>query len=238
MAYKAAIGKLWGPSPSASHWTYMTMIKPLVLYGAIVWAHRIPNNFKPLIRLQRLALLCLGHFPRSTPTHGLEVILNYTPLDLLAREKAALTAHRTYGCNPARWDGLGTGQKRGHLYLARTDWTDTNSDSIPPCYYWNQQDIVDMDSLTHGQPKQHKGTVCYTDGSKTDDKWSKGTGFGYVIIPPNIHDTKSYWGNLGHVASVYQGEVFAIHQAAEHIIALNLPPPYTCLLYTSDAADE
>ena len=35
-----AVGKLWGPSPKAMKWMYETMVRPIITYGAIVWAHR------------------------------------------------------------------------------------------------------------------------------------------------------------------------------------------------------
>ena len=115
MALKGAIGQLWGPSPCAMKWACDMIIKPMVLFGSIVWAHRTRHTNRHLSRLQRLALLSLGHFPRSAPTKGLEVILGFTLLDLLAKERA----HRTYvwirNRNPHRWDVHGLSNARGHL---------------------------------------------------------------------------------------------------------------------------
>ena len=97
-------------------WLYEAMVKPVVLYGALVWAHKIPTNHKPLARLQRLAMLCLGFFLRSTPMLGLQIALNYMPLDILAKEEAAKAAIRIKGRNSQLWDGIGNGDLRGHLF--------------------------------------------------------------------------------------------------------------------------
>ena len=88
------------------------MIKTIVLYGAIVWAHQILKAYKRFINVQCLAKLCLGHFSRSMPTHGPGVILNYTTLDLLSKDKVALTLYRIKDRNPLGRDSIGNGQKK------------------------------------------------------------------------------------------------------------------------------
>ena len=106
MAAKAAFGKLWGPIPAAIKWIYEAMIKPIILYGSLVWAHKTSQHYKRLIRIQHLAMLCTGCYPRSTPTLGLEVILDYQPLDIRARVEAAKAAARIEGRNTIRWEGI------------------------------------------------------------------------------------------------------------------------------------
>ena len=99
MAAKGIIGKLVGLSPQSTAWIYDAIIKPILLYGAVVWAHRIPRNFWPLIRLQRLAMLGMGHFLHSTPTLGLQDTLDFTPLVSHAREEASKAYVRILGRN-------------------------------------------------------------------------------------------------------------------------------------------
>ena len=166
MAAKSIIGKLIGLSPLATKWIYDAIVKPIVLYGAIVWAHRIPGNFRPLIRLQRLAMMGMGHFLPSTPTLGLQVSLGYIPLDILAHEEAAKAYLRILGRNPTRWDGIGYGSKRGHLFLSKTEWG--QMDRMSPVYIWQDRPILDEDSLLDGSPNVEEGIICYTDGSKMD----------------------------------------------------------------------
>ena len=90
MAGKGLIGKLIGLSPKATRWIYEAIVKPTILYGVLVWAHRIPSTFQPLLCLQRLTMMGLGHFLPHTPTIGLQVMLGVTPLDILAAEELSL----------------------------------------------------------------------------------------------------------------------------------------------------
>ena len=73
------------------------MIRPLISYGAIIWAHRIKPNNSQLLRLQRLSLLSLGHFPKSIPTRGLDVATNLLPLDLYVKEHAEKNGTTPFG---------------------------------------------------------------------------------------------------------------------------------------------
>ena len=99
-AARNAIGKLWGPGLKQMRWIYETMVRPILTYGSIVWAHRATIYIKYLQRAQRLALLCLGAFAKSTPTLGLEIIYGYMPLDLKAQMDAECTALRIKNRNP------------------------------------------------------------------------------------------------------------------------------------------
>ena len=233
MSTRSSIGKLWGPTPKSTRWLYEAMVRPVFLYGALVWAHKIKANSKYVLRLQRLAMLCLGSFAPSTPTRGLEVIFNFIPLHLKAKEAAAKAAVRIQGRNTSRWDSLGRADLRGHLRYYKTNWGPI--DRIRPRYYWNNPIQVDEVSLQDGKPTTPSGILCYTDGSKIEDG---PTGFGYII---KDEDTElSGKGSLGKHATVFQGETYAILAAAN---TLSDPPPSkpihfyidskACLLYTS-----
>ena len=45
-AAKNAIGKIWGPSLENMKWMYESMVRPIITYGAIVWAHRAKTYLK------------------------------------------------------------------------------------------------------------------------------------------------------------------------------------------------
>ena len=106
-AARLAIGKTWGTSIRTSKWLYEAVVRPMILYGSVVWAFRILRPFHPLVRVQRLMLLPLGSFVKSTPTAGLEVIFGPRPLCLLAQTEARMAAIRIQGRNPTSWDGVG-----------------------------------------------------------------------------------------------------------------------------------
>ena len=248
MAARSLIGKLVGLSPLATKWIFDAILRPILLYGAGVWAHRIPKNFRPLIRLHRLILMGMGHFLPSTPTLGLQIMLGFPPLDLLAKEEAAKAFLRVSGRSHTRWDGIGHGSKRGHVFLSKTEWGDL--DRIPAVYIWKDRPSLDVDSLTDGSPYVEEGIICYTDGSKmAKEEISTGpnevrietpkpprvpilphtelemsdTGFGFLISRPDRPMLKQ-WGNLGQTASVFQAEVFAVQKAAEMVAELDLTP--------------
>ena len=106
-----SMGKVWGLSPKWMRWAYTGIVRPALTYGAVVWANGCLVNYKqpdgtPATRMKktlqrqfervnRLALLQLGHFRRSTPTGGLEVVSYVMPLDIYIMETALLAFLRT-----------------------------------------------------------------------------------------------------------------------------------------------
>ncbi len=70
------MGQLWGPSPFLTRWVLTGIVCPKVMYSAIVWANKATNYKNHLDRVQRLGLLAMAHVRHSTPTAGLEAILD------------------------------------------------------------------------------------------------------------------------------------------------------------------
>ena len=105
---RLAIGQLLGPKPAVMRWAYQVLGRPRILYGAVVWAHRAASLSDTLRRLQREAMLSMGHFIKSTPTRGMEIVMNFTPLHILAQEMATLAGIRIRGRNKVRWEVLGS----------------------------------------------------------------------------------------------------------------------------------
>ena len=93
-------------------------------------------------------------------------------------------------------------------------------------YNWNMVPELDMDS---GQPSEHDGITCYTDGSKMALEESGESitidaepgvakaGFGALVRRPDKKPLK-FWGNLGTRVTVFQAKVMAIHQAARSLM--------------------
>jgi len=94
---RAAIGKLWGASPYLMKWAYTGMVCPMVTYGCLVWS-KVTNTTackKKLERVNRLGLLSMSHFRRSTPSAGLVVLQNIISLYLHIQKEASLAMLRT-----------------------------------------------------------------------------------------------------------------------------------------------
>ena len=163
-------------------------------------------------------MLCTGSYPRSTPTFGLEIIL-----DILAKLETSKAAARIQGRNPPKWDGVGDRRRRGHLFHFDRDWGDLDRKSTT--YHWNNRPTVDWESFHDSNPDIHEGTVCYTDRSQMEleNGSLSDVGFGFVIQTTD-GSTMKIWGNI-RKAIVFQGEAYAIHMAAETVSYTHLTLP-------------
>ena len=73
--------------------------------------------------------------------------------------------------------------------------------------------------LGDGVPFESDGYTVYTDGSATEDK---PVGYGAIVLKENNYH-HNLNGSIGFNASVYQGEVYAVDRAAEHLLSLDIP---------------
>ena len=222
---KGSIGKYWGPIPHLMKLMYTMMIRPVVTYGAIVWAKHAGRKYiqAGLAKLQRLIMLCTAPMAKSTPTLGLEVIGGLIPLDLLAKGEAIKTAVRITGRNRSTWDGIGTtaSTSRGHLRWIQSEAEEMGLGNVildtgSKTRSWDKTYQVDESTFEHGIPEVEPGLTCYTDGSKIKTK----TGWGYRISRGNdiLEETSKH---LDDQATVFQAEVGAIHAAAESALEID-----------------
>ena len=108
MMSHAAVGRTWGLDAKKCWWLYQAIARPVLTYGAIVWAwNDILKSMGPkLDTIQRMAMLMMTSVMRSTPTNGLQVILDIPPLDLHVRWTALATRYRIKDLTTQNWDGL------------------------------------------------------------------------------------------------------------------------------------
>ncbi len=78
-SFKNSIGQLWGPSPCIMKWIYLGIMHLKIIYGAIVWASCSTYYKKQLDCVQRLGIVGMAHIRHTTPTDGLEAIVNLMP---------------------------------------------------------------------------------------------------------------------------------------------------------------
>jgi hypothetical protein len=80
------------------HWLYTRVIRPFILYGALVWWPKvIHKNTKTQIgRIQRMACLAIMGAMKSTPTAAMEMLLNLTPLNLLIMAEVRMALYRLH----------------------------------------------------------------------------------------------------------------------------------------------
>ena len=76
----------FGPCPQLMRWAYTGIVRPMLSYGAIAWAHEINTDHlkDKLQKLNRLAINTFAVIPRSTPTRYLEIALDIMPLDTVS----------------------------------------------------------------------------------------------------------------------------------------------------------
>lgn len=219
---KQAIGKLWGPSPRGFHWIYTGIVRPALTYGSLVWGHVTTQKTiqAELRKMQRLALMSLGNFRRSTPTAGIEIITGTPPLDLWIRMEAALGYMRTKGKRKLDAAALHTRipSKMGHREKSRTFLEDlglpADTDVIQPMRDWNKPYTIDEFSYQKGEgPKTTNKIYYFTDGSKIG---GSATGAAFVRYQ-NDEEERAQKFCLNQKNTVFQAEILAITEAARSI---------------------
>jgi ribonuclease HI len=214
LSIKNAMGKLWGAPPRNVCWAYTGIVRPALTYGSIVWAKGCQGVMimRKLTRINRLALLTLGHFRYSTPTAGLEVIMNVLPLDLHIKQVAALAMWRIRSCNQIKLQRLTSRfithrqYNLNNLRMAAGDVID--GDLIQTKRKWVREFSMDKDGW-NGKPLANEYEL-YTDGSRFQGKTGGGV---CAYLDGDLIFQKSF--HLGDDATVFQAEVMAIKHAAE-----------------------
>ena len=224
MIGRRMVGKLWGLNPTTTDWLYKAIIRPIITYGAIVWASSLKRQKtkKQLTKIQRLACTMITGAMRSTPTAGMEILLGLPPLDIYIKAQAQLSSIRLIRMNHWNLEPGRKPPKGSHVEILNNMRLENTLLTYPQDKLPGKQTIPKKHTTTIGTrenftPKddtniQSNEIVCYTDGSKTDD----GSGCAYIIKTKD-YDIQEYT-HLGKLATVFQAEITAITQAS---MALN-----------------
>lgn len=213
----------WGPRPALMRWAYTGIVRPMLSYGALVWAHEINTNYTSdkLESLQRTALGLCARVPKSTPTSALEIILGVSPLPLFLEQIALKSLYRLHDQLPLEWSGRFHTRKRYNishrrcwldriteLHLPQLDLQYDTADAliISPRYQ------VDLSNFTSRKTPLPSQVNVFTDGSRKDDR----TGAGFCIIFEGLTLFEGQY-RLPDSATVFQAEVFAIRAALQHL---------------------
>ena len=204
-------GKKWGLNPKMMYWLYVTMVRPIITYGAIVWWNKLDQITAciKLERLQRMACLMITGAMKTAPTKALETVLNLAPLNIYVEAEARSTAYRIIIDK-----GQGTFSTVGHSQILSRVESEPIMGMIPDYtttkYLFNQNFVVeipDREKWSGGITLEQHADIWYTDGSKT----SFGTGAGIHGHRPKAN----YYFSLGKYATVFQAEVFGILRCAQ-----------------------
>ena len=216
MLAKKLVTNNWGLTPSRMAWLYESIVRPAIDYACHVW---LPTGnlkgwiSKELDKVQRLALTAITACMYTTPTRAIERLVNIPPLELHLKEKAANTVARIYNSvDKSNWDGIGSNNKRGHLF----EWKKYLGRDLPPiskayAYNFSKTNMI-IDSGSHDM----LGLTIFTDGSKTE----QGTGLGWAIYNDRELLSKGCRKLPDH-STVFEAEMLAIVFALKDFVTLN-----------------
>ena len=189
MCVKRVVGDAWGLDANKLKWIYNSMIKPRLTYGALVWSHKCDQTIrKEMNKLQRLFLLMVSGAMRTTPTAGMEVIMDVMPLDILAQGMALRAKVRIRDQQKCIWDGTNKqGTLKGHNGLLEKWSKDAKigglSNMAKGRFYGQVNIKVDKEQCCQVQKTEHKIDI-FVDGSVQEGT----SGIGWVV----------YWNGAFH----------------------------------------
>ncbi|KAL5259046.1 hypothetical protein ACHWQZ_G009499 [Mnemiopsis leidyi] len=222
---RRAIGPSWGFNPQTMKWIYTAVVRPTLTYAAMTWINGLykQHNLAKLKSVQRLAnILITGALP-STPGDPLNSITNTIPIDLCIEEEAALGFLRLKSNNQWRIEpminekgNLTTHTKLCKKLLSGVNLADREQDQQTSTLNIDTSFGTEIPVLDdYREPEPNAETIlCYTDGSKMDDKVGSG-----VYIPDNGSGTSVELAyHIGEHSTVFQAEAYAVEQAAKLLI--------------------
>ncbi len=201
------ISRSWGFSPRNMDWVHKAIIRPKLTYGSVVWSHSITKGAeKKLDKVQRLALVVMTQPLRSTPTAGLEAMMEWIPLSIHSQEVGMHTYQRIKDIVRLNWDGIGK-QKcvKGHLEV----WKATEDRAIGIEYPRETPgyEQIWVEQCTTKIQRMEYELAIYTDASKEKDNVGYGwlASIGNYVIEEEVYIAKDI--------SVYKAEMLAIKEA-------------------------
>lgn len=223
-------GKSWGCSPKIMRQLYLTMVRPIILYGCAVWAGGSITETRRniLTKVQRLACVSITGARRSCPTAAMEVILDLPPLHIAVVTSARLAILRIASSSVTR---SGRAKERDSSSLATCAYAlELPRDRVPPVFCPERRFEVVLSNKrdfceTTVSLKDHT-IKWYTDGSKI----SCGTGAG--VYGPRT----KYHVAMGKNATIYQAELFALDQCLQMNLDRNYRSRDIAIMSDSQAA--
>ncbi|XP_023214175.1 uncharacterized protein LOC111617072 [Centruroides sculpturatus] len=207
----------WGYSNSVCRLLYISVIEPILLYGAEVWGPSITKVHlkRKLSSAQRLALILCTKAYKTAPTDALLAIAKVIPIDLVIKEKVWAYQQLKLA------KGTTTNLKFNTVMKNLED--STTIDNILNHLNNFNLDLNNHQKFLHPKtsleeifslegPTDHTGYTIYTDGSKSED----GVGCAFVVTNNNINIHQARFKLANH-CTVNQAESLAICRALHWI---------------------
>jgi ribonuclease HI len=232
MQCRKMVGKSWGLKPKVNRWLYITLVRPVLAYGCISWIKSTLTKSHMIYfeKVQRKACLSILNCMSSTPTSGMEVMLDIQPIEIFIQAQALNTYRRLIAngnWTPREGELLGDKihsniVKRMAIHLplffqprdklTNTEYIKTSFSTVIKSRIEANRTEIPL------KPNTTNTIFCYTDGSK--NKISSGSG--YVINGTDENGNEGFrahgLSNLGKTTTVYQAEIQAIIEATTKLI--------------------
>lgn len=207
---RRTFGLSWGIRPGIIYWLYCAVLRPRLLYTAVVWWPRVEKKtaIKMLEHARALVLRGALGAMRTTPVAAMGVLLEVEPLHLAVVAAAAAAAYRLRCIGAwkerSRHSRLPVGLLSDPIFEMRQDRMGVPR-NFGKCY---KVVFPSREQWTkHNVPWVRNGEVWYTDGSKI----GSGAGAGLWCNKGSRCGSIS----LGRHATVFQAEVLAILTSAQ-----------------------
>ena len=205
---RRAIGRNWGLKPDTLLWIYTAILRPRLIYAAVVWWSRVELSTAKsrLERIRGLILRGVTGASKSTPTVALGALTGLEPLQLTIKAVTAKAAWRiSMGTN-----GRISRKLRIPTHIASRPILNIVKDKTSTRYLFDKKygiSLFKREEWTNGEAYlPSDGDNWFTDGSKNKEKAGAGvyrrrTGMSFTIP-------------MGSHAIVLQTEIMALLQCA------------------------
>lgn len=222
-AAKSIVSRNWGMSPKKVTWLYQQVVLPRVLYGSLIWWHKVQENLTKakFTKLQRMALLMISGATRSTPTAALEAILNIPPIDIKIRTLAVKACDRLLQeklwlkyPSPSKAPNHNIKKKHTDILDLKNSLIEENINDRCNTEMLRNDFITVVDDKSCWNSLIKNKFCWFTDGTCKEGK------AGYGIYNPITNE--SYQGRLSGNANIIQAELKAVERCAREILSKNL----------------
>ena len=225
------VGKTWGLNAKICKWAYTALVRPILSYGCLVWLPglRKDSNVRQLTKVQRKACVSILRAMHTTPTLGMELMVDLRPIEIHLKG-IAMGSYRRLLQN-GHWR-LRPGEllkesnhcnmveklTRGLTNLRQKTDKLQNTDRQQTLFDTRIGDRKTLNETKFRPKPQDLGIInCFTDGSKGDNE---NTGSAFLNMHMNWK-TDGFF-RLKDYNTVYQAEVHAIKQAADNLLQKNI----------------
>ena len=222
----------WGLSPDANQHLYLNAIRPILLYGAVVWGNCLlrKSSLTLFQKTERIALLTITGALRTSPTIALYVLAGITPIKYLLRERIACEFHRllTHNTVSSRLEINRVMQEHTkkfvHFSSLEVASDEFDKSGFKSCDIIQSKSLLDIPHPAFRSPlpiqlsnsahniEDFKDNAIFTDASKADGP------VGFAVVQKNFGNWSVLCdGQLHDVHSVLQGELKAINSALHYL---------------------